>query len=60
MTSTNITVISPVGPNATYADLRSVAYPPIEEQLDMIYHNGIDAWKESIKTIKDQYPKEIE
>jgi hypothetical protein len=53
-------VISPAGPQATYADLRSVAYPSIEEQLDMIYHNGIDAWKTKIKTIKDQYPKEIE
>jgi hypothetical protein len=60
MTSTNTTVISPVGPHATYSDLRSVAYPSIEEQLDIIYHYGIDAWKESIKTIKDQYPKEIE
>jgi hypothetical protein len=58
MTSTNTTVISPVGPNATYADLRSVAYPSIEEQLDMIYHNGLDAWKAEIKTIKDQYPKD--
>jgi hypothetical protein len=54
------TVISPAGPQATYADLRSVAYPPIEEQLDMIYHRGIDVWKTEIKKIKDQYPKEIE
>jgi hypothetical protein len=56
----NTQVISPVGPDATYADLRSVAYPSIEEQLDMIYHNGLDYWKAEIKTIKDTYPKEIE
>jgi hypothetical protein len=54
------TVISPAGSQATYADLRRVAYPSVEEQLDMIYHDGIDAWKTEIKKIKDQYPKEIE
>jgi hypothetical protein len=53
-------IISPAGPQATYTDLRRVAYPSVEEQLDMIYHNGLDAWKAKIKTIKDTYPKEIE
>ena len=33
-------------------------YPSIADQLDDIYHNGIDAWKATIKTIKDKYPKE--
>jgi len=32
-------------------------YPSIEDQLDDIYHNGIDAWKATIKTTKDKYPK---
>ena len=32
-------------------------YPPIEDQLDEIYHNGIDAWKATIKVVKDKYPK---
>ena len=32
-------------------------YPPIEEQLDKIYHSGVDAWKADIKAIKDKYPK---
>ena len=32
------------------------AYPPIREQLDAIYHD-IDAWKSSIKAIKDAHPK---
>jgi hypothetical protein len=27
------------------------------DQLDDIYHNGIDAWKATIKTTKDKYPK---
>ena len=33
-------------------------YPSIVDQLDDIYHNGIDAWKATIKTTKDKYPKE--
>jgi len=37
---------------------RATAYPSIADQLDDIYHNGIDAWKATIKTTKDKYPKE--
>ena len=37
---------------------RATEYPPIVDQLDDIYHNGVDAWKATIKTIKDKYPKE--
>ena len=36
---------------------RSEEYPSIVDQLDDIYHNGIDAWKATIKTTKDKYPK---
>jgi hypothetical protein len=36
---------------------RKNEYPPIEEQLDMIYHEGLDAWKLKIKEIKEKYPK---
>jgi len=36
---------------------RKNEYPPLEEQLDMIYHEGIEAWKSKIKSIKDKYPK---
>ena len=41
----------------TYTEARRVEYPPLEEQLDKIYHEGIDAWKADIKVIKDKYPK---
>ena len=41
----------------TYADKRRVEYPTIEDQLDDIYHNGIDGWKTTIKTVKNKYPK---
>jgi len=43
--------------NMTYADKRVAGYPSIGEQLDDIYHNGIDGWKGTIKAIKDKYPK---
>ena len=37
---------------------RASEYPSIADQLDDLYHNGIDGWKETIKAIKDKYPKE--
>ena len=40
-----------------YKGKREVEYPSIVDQLDDIYHNGIDGWKATIKTIKDKYPK---
>ena len=36
---------------------RKLEYPSIADQLDDIYHNGIDGWKETIKEVKDKYPK---
>ena len=36
-----------------------VEYPPLEEQLDKIYHSTLTAWKADIKAIKDKYPKTI-
>tara|TARA_R110000765_G_scaffold224810_2_gene328787 strand:+ start:554 stop:841 length:288 start_codon:yes stop_codon:yes gene_type:complete len=36
---------------------RAVEYPSIVDQLDDIYHNGIEGWKATIKTTKDKYPK---
>ncbi len=37
---------------------RQEQYPNIVDQLDDLYHNGIDGWKTTIKAIKDKYPKE--
>ena len=36
---------------------RAEEYPTWQDQLDDIYHNGIDAWKTTIKATKDKYPK---
>lgn len=43
--------------NMTYADKREAEYPEIGDQLDDIYHNGIDGWKATITAIKNKYPK---
>ena len=40
-----------------YKVKRRDEYPTIEDQLDDIYHNGVDAWKATIKITKDKYPK---
>jgi len=40
-----------------YKGKRAAEYPSVVDQLDDIYHNGIDAWKATIKTTKDKYPK---
>ena len=41
-----------------YIQKRQEAYPAIGEQLDYIFHNGLDAWKtDIIQPIKDQFPK---
>tara|TARA_R100000655_G_scaffold57252_2_gene95574 strand:- start:109 stop:387 length:279 start_codon:yes stop_codon:yes gene_type:complete len=41
-----------------YKYKRAAEYPAIVDQLDDIYHNGIDGWKTTIKAVKDKYPKE--
>ena len=40
-----------------YLHKRRLAYPSVEEQLDYVFHNGIDKWKERIQSIKNNYPK---
>ena len=42
---------------SSYVDARKAEYPPLEDQLDKIYHSGVNAWKADIKVIKDKYPK---
>ena len=39
---------------------RTDEYPDIKDQLDDIFHNGIDGWKATIQAIKDKYPKPTE
>ena len=43
--------------NNKYQRDREAEYPSVVDQLDDIYHNGIDGWKATIKATKDKYPK---
>ena len=43
-----------------YSKKRNARYPSIPDQLDTIFHEGIDAWKAEIQAIKDAYPKPTE
>jgi len=40
-----------------YKDQRAAEYPSIVDQLDLLYHGGMDAWKSAIQAVKDRYPK---
>ena len=40
-----------------YQKDRAAEYPSVVDQLDLIYHSGVDAWKAKIKETKDKYPK---
>lgn len=40
-----------------YQRKRVKEYPPLVEQLDMLYHLGYDGWKKEIEKIKIRYPK---
>ena len=43
--------------NKKYQRDRAAEYPSVVDQLDLIYHSGVDAWKAKIKETKDKYPK---
>jgi hypothetical protein len=40
-----------------YKGKRQIEYPTIADQLDDLYHNGVDGWRATIKVTKDKYPK---
>ena len=43
--------------NDSYKSKRRDEYPSVVDQLDLIYHSGIDVWKAKIKETTDKYPK---
>jgi hypothetical protein len=45
-----------VDPEA-YKGQRAAAYPSIPDQLDLLYHGGMDAWKAAIAAVKEEFPK---
>jgi hypothetical protein len=40
-----------------YIQQRQAEYPSYADQFDMIFHQGIDAWKAQVQAVKDKYPK---
>ena len=34
-------------------------YPSMGDQMDTIFHSGVDVWKAEIQAIKDKYPKPV-
>ncbi len=44
----------------SYKDKRRLAYPKIQDQLDMLYWDAINhttTWADAVRAIKDQFPK---
>ncbi len=51
---------APQEPEKSYVEKRLAEYPPISDQLDMIYWdkvNGTNLWQSKIAEIKAKYPK---
>jgi hypothetical protein len=40
-----------------YKGQRAAAYPSIVDQLDLLYHGGMEAWKAAITAVKEEFPK---
>ncbi len=43
--------------DSEYQRDRATQYPSSQDQLDMLYHQGIDGWKAEIKKVKDAHLK---
>ena len=41
----------------SYKDNRAAAYPSIADQLDLLYHGGMETWKAAITAVKEEFPK---
>ena len=40
-----------------YKGQRAAAYPSITDQLDLLYHGGMEAWQAAITAVKEEFPK---
>jgi hypothetical protein len=55
--SAELTSLQTAYDNNEYQRDRALEYPSIADQLDDIFHNGIEGWKTTIQVTKDKYPK---
>lgn len=46
--------------NKEYQRLRAITYPSIQDQLDTLYHQGLDGWKLMISEVKNKFPKPLD
>lgn len=37
---------------------RRESYPSVQDQFDVLYHEGYEGWRKMINDIKERYPKE--
>jgi hypothetical protein len=51
------TLIEAEAAKTAYIAQRAAAYPSIPDQLDLLYHGGMDAWKAAITAVKEAFPK---
>ena len=56
--ATKVTQLQTAYNNNAYQRSRAKKYPSMADQLDDIYHNGVDEGEKTIKDDKDKYPKE--
>jgi len=49
--------LSAIKQSNLYQEQRKYAYPSIADQLDVLFHGGIDVWREQIQAVKDEFPK---
>lgn len=42
-----------------YVKSRLAEYPSLPVQMDILYHQGMDAWKKVIEDVKLKYPKPL-
>ena len=57
LVSAKITELQADYDSRQYQRDRAVAYPSTADQLDLLYHQGIEGWKTEIKKVKDAHPK---
>lgn len=50
-------LVDSVSPKNPWAAARKAEYLSAEQQLEMIFDHGIDAWKAHVQSIKNKYPK---
>ena len=43
--------------SSQYQRDRAADYPSWQDQMDLLYHGGVDALKAELKKTKDKYPK---